>query len=157
MILPAVSGLETPEWPLTDSLEIKLGSGPEAVVEECHEREIELWGKVWQKGQAVMWQIDGLEWQVAMFIRIMVTVETKVGYSAAGVLGELRQREEALGMTPPAMLRNKWRFAAAEELSAAKAAEAAEAAEAADRAAAKGTAGTNVMDLFGGLDVRAGT
>lgn len=91
--LPA-SGYDgpVPEWPLfTDPSEAELG----------------LWRWLWSKPQAVMWAKDGAERVVARYVLVTVLAEDPSNPSAA-LLGEVRQMEDRLGLSPMAMKRLMW-------------------------------------------------
>jgi hypothetical protein len=81
-----------PEWPLLDP------TG----------RETDLWTELWAKPQAVMWERDGQQIEVALYVRRLVQVERPDSPTAAGTL--LRQQAEALGLTTPGLHRNRWRI-----------------------------------------------
>lgn len=88
---------DPPEWPLT----------------EASDRELELWAREWRRPQAVMWERNGQEAEVALYVRSLREAETP---EAAVTLRNLvRQLQEALGISLPGMARNHWRIGAAEE------------------------------------------
>jgi hypothetical protein len=89
--LPA-SGREgdVPGWPLSDA------SG----------RELELWASEWRRPQAVVWEENGQEVEVALFVRSLVDAEAPRATAATRTL--VRQQMEALGLTVPGMARNRW-------------------------------------------------
>lgn len=92
-ILPA-SGREgeVPAWPLSD---------PSV-------REIELWRRMWRKPQAIVWERNGQEDEVAMYVRSLTAAELPNAFVAARTL--VRQQQEALGLSMPGLLRLRWRI-----------------------------------------------
>lgn len=79
-----------PDWPLMNE-----PSGGEA----------DLWRSVWRTPQAAMWATSGFERVVARYV--MVTVLSEVDPTAA-LLGEVRQMEDRLGLSPMALRRLQW-------------------------------------------------
>lgn len=89
--LPAVGRQgDPPEWPLTRPTK----------------RELALWAREWRRPQAVMWEMSGLEIQVALYVRSLREAET-FGTKAA-TRTELRRQMDSLGITPDGLLRNRW-------------------------------------------------
>lgn len=143
--LPHESDLdESPPWPLSTKCDIVYGKGEDMMIEDLHWRELEHWDNLWEKGQSLMWMIDGLQMNVAIYCRVLTKVEAAMDLTSAGILAELRRREEDLGLNAAGLARNKWRF----EKSKQHTVEAHELAE--DVGAAKAEA-DNVTDLFAGF------
>lgn len=92
-ILPA-AGREgdAPPWPLSEALE----------------RELDLWVDEWSRPQAVMWERQGQELEVALFVRSVVAAEKHDATTAVRTL--VKQLMESLGISVPGMLRNRWRI-----------------------------------------------
>ena len=92
-ILPA-DGREgdLPRWPLADP----------------SERELDLWTAEWSRPQAVMWERMGQQIEVAVYVRTLVRAE--LHDAAVNVRTLLRQQQEALGLSMPGMLRNRWKL-----------------------------------------------
>ena len=93
MSLPA-SGREgeTPQWPLPDLLAGELG----------------MWEAEWQRPQAVMWERNGQELEVALFVRAIVVSE---GPKATAADRNVVQRKmNDLGLTVPGLRSNRWRI-----------------------------------------------
>lgn len=92
-ILPA-AGREgpAPSWPLPSP----------------SERELLLWSQVWESPQAVMWERFGQVLEVALFVRTFGRAEERDATAALVTL--VRQGQEALGLSMPGMLRNRWRI-----------------------------------------------
>lgn len=108
--LPAKSGLRTPRWPLA------LQSSEEKA----------LWTSMWKKPQAVMWKRQGLEFQVANYVR------TYLEASEMGAPGSLKtvvlRMEDTLGLSLAGLASLRWRITT-DEFAAARAAAAPAAAE----------------------------
>lgn len=81
-----------PCWPLTDQ----------------SEREAVLWVTEWARPQALKWEQNGQEVEVAMYVRTLVAAELVDSTAAMRVL-VLRQQEH-LGLTIAGLARNKWRI-----------------------------------------------
>lgn len=81
----------TPRWPLS-------GRTPKG------------WVGLWKKPQAVMWERNGDELLVARYLKLRNMVQDPVDISDVKptVLGELRQMEDRLGLSPMALLRLRW-------------------------------------------------
>lgn len=92
---------DPPAWPLTDPTD----------------RELEFWRLLWAKPQAVMWERQGQELEVALYVRNLVLVERPGSTVAAGTL--LRQQSEPLGLTTPGLQRNRWRIGRGDQAAAA--------------------------------------
>lgn len=97
-VLPAAGREgEVPVWPLSDP----------------SSREIELWRRQWRRPQAVIWEQNGQEDEVAMYVRSLVAAELPNAVVAARTL--VRQQQEALGLSMPGLLRLRWRIAEVEQ------------------------------------------
>jgi hypothetical protein len=84
---------EVPNWPLPG------GFSP---------AEREMWARYWQKPQAAAWAAMGMVDEVALYVRAFLL-------GASGNLAavtEARQWTTPLGLTPSAMLKNRWRVRA---------------------------------------------
>lgn len=92
-VLPA-AGREgdPPAWPLRDQ----------------SEREAMLWLREWRRPQAVIWERNGQEEEVAMYVRAFATAELPNATVAARTL--VRQQQEALGLSMPGLMRLRWRI-----------------------------------------------
>ena len=84
---------DAPEWPLSLSSDAELAR----------------WAAIWCRPQAVEWLRLGLELEVAMYLRA-VTVAEGADAKAADRTA-VRQAQDALGLSIPGMLRNRWRIA----------------------------------------------
>jgi hypothetical protein len=84
-----------PPWPLT--------------VQTSRERT--LWDAEWRRPQAVMWETNGQQVEVALYVRRLAEAEKADAAVTLGVL--VRQMQESLGLSLPGMLRLRWRIEAA--------------------------------------------
>lgn len=82
----------TPEWPLARPTK----------------RELELWEAEWKRPQAIIWERNGQELEVALFVRAVRKAEMATAPVAAGNL--VRQMMDNLGVSAPGMLRLRWRI-----------------------------------------------
>lgn len=89
--LPA-SGRQTPapNWPL----------------ELQTPREEAIWGREWKRPQALMWERNGQEHEVALYVRCLVQSEEPD--SAISLRTLVRQMQEGLGLSIPGLARNRW-------------------------------------------------
>ena len=67
-----------------------------------------VWGELWATPQAVAWERLGWTRVVARYAWLLRVVESGESDLSVGLLGELRQLEDRLGLTPMAMLRLRW-------------------------------------------------
>ncbi len=74
-----------PDWPLISPLK----------------RELELWELLWRKPQAILWEQNGLEFEVAMHVRTLAVAEKRGAATNTRTL--LRQQADALYLTMPAL------------------------------------------------------
>lgn len=81
-----------PAWPLTDP----------------SERESALWESEWVRPQAVMWERNGLELEVALYVRAVAIAEDVEAPTNARTL--VRQLREDLGLSLTGLHRHKWRL-----------------------------------------------
>jgi len=80
------------------------------------EREAELWALMWSKPQAVMWERNGQQIEVALYVRNLTIVERPGSPVNLGTL--LRQQADALGLTVPGMRANRWRISSGQTAAA---------------------------------------
>lgn len=71
-----------------------------------------LWLDLWRTPQAVAWEALGWTRVVARYAKLLIAAE-KTSATAA-LLGEVRQLEDRLGLSPMAMRRLQWEIAAVE-------------------------------------------
>lgn len=90
-----------PGWPLAAPVvDPDSGFDPEY-------RELEVWERLWKSAQAVAWERNGSEFEVALYVRHLVQAERGDMKAAA----EARQWSDRLGLNPTAMLRLRWKIA----------------------------------------------
>lgn len=84
------------------------GRAPAWPLSKQTKRETELWKKEWRRPQAVMWERNGQEVEVALYVRRLAEAEVR---GAPVTLANLvRQLQEALGISLPGMARLRWRI-----------------------------------------------
>lgn len=89
--LPAAGRSDpAPDWPLS----------------EASVREAELWAREWRRPQALMWERNGQELEVALYVRCLADAEKADASVAVRTL--VRQQQEALGLSLPGLHRNRW-------------------------------------------------
>lgn len=94
--LPPVREGRAPKWPLVDQ------TG----------REERVWASYWRKPQAILWERNGQEFEVAIHVRQLVEAEVEGATSAARTL--VRQQMDSLLLTLPAMRSARVRISADE-------------------------------------------
>jgi len=94
--LPTKREGPVPPWPLSDPTP----------------REVELWARQWARPQAVMWELNGQQEEVAHHVRSLIDAE-RHGASVASRVLVMRQ-QETLGLSLPGLARNRWRIASTE-------------------------------------------
>lgn len=85
-------GRRAPKWPLT----------------KASKRETEIWRREWKRPQALVWQQNGQEIEVAMYVRNLVEAEKPD--APKGKRDLVRQGQEALGISLPGLHRNRWKI-----------------------------------------------
>lgn len=70
-----------------------------------------VWAELWATPQAAAWERLGWVRVVARYAKVLLDCESSL---SVGLLGEVRQLEDRLGLTPMAMLRLRWEVAADE-------------------------------------------
>lgn len=85
---------DTPPWPFGDEVPTT-------------------WTELWRTPQAAAWERLGWNRVVARYVHILTLCESPETMTAA-LLGEARQMEDRLGLTPMAMLRLRWEVSADE-------------------------------------------
>lgn len=97
------------EW-ITLPAEGREGPPPYFPLVSPTEREEELWEALWGLPQAVIWERDRQEFEVALYVRYFAIIERQ-GRGAITLATPLRQAADALGLTIPGMHRNRWKIA----------------------------------------------
>jgi len=85
------------------------GPAPTWPLAEQTEREAVLWEREWRRPQALIWEANGQELEVAMFVRSVADAENAEASVASRTL--VRQQMDSLGVSIPGLLRNRWRIA----------------------------------------------
>ena len=82
------------------------GEPPEFPLGRCSKALAELWAELWSSPQAVAWEELGWTRLVARYARLLLAAEK--ADATAALLGEVRQLEDRLGLSPMAMKRLQW-------------------------------------------------
>lgn len=103
-ILPAAGRPgDPPDWPLLEQTD----------------REAVLWADLWTRPQAVVWEAQRQDLEVALYVRRLA--EAEVADSSVALSTLVRQMADSLGLTTPGLRSNRWRIdAAPAEATAAK-------------------------------------
>lgn len=73
------------------------------------DREMDLWERLWETPQAVMWETLHLDFEVASYVRLLVRAEKP--NSSAIIWGQVKMVAESLGLSASGMARNRWTVA----------------------------------------------
>lgn len=103
-----------PDWRTLPSIG-RSGPPPAWPVGEPTDEQWELWGSLWATPQAAAWEDLGWTRVVSRYASIVLACEQPDATSA--LLGEARQLEDRLGLSPMAMKRLQWEIG---EVAAAK-------------------------------------
>lgn len=76
------------------------------------DRELDLWERLWESPQAVMWETLHLDFEVASYVRLLARAEAP--RSSAIVWGQVKMVAESLGLSANGMARNRWTVASIE-------------------------------------------
>ncbi|QVQ51308.1 hypothetical protein J4H86_21200 [Spiractinospora alimapuensis] len=90
----------------------RTGPTPEFPLEDVQPREWDLWRDLWTRPQAIMWEENGLHFEVALFARTLARAEGDKPRTEDAKL--TRQYLESLGLTAPGMARLRWKIAPAD-------------------------------------------
>jgi hypothetical protein len=71
-------------------------------------RELELWEREWRRPQAVEWERNEQELEVALYVRALVAAEAPDAKVTLRTL--VKQQQEALGISLPGLARNNWKI-----------------------------------------------
>lgn len=114
-----------PEWPLTgvpahlrlppgihqiedEDVKQRVIERAEAEASAAFARELELWEREWRRPQAVAWEANGQELEVALYVRALAAAEAPDAKVTLRTL--VKQQQEALGISLPGLARNRWRI-----------------------------------------------
>lgn len=84
------------------------GRAPAFPLENPSKRELQLWAAEWKRPQAIEWERNGQFLEVALFVRTFAGAESQKATAAERTL--VRQQMDALGISLPGLLRNRWRI-----------------------------------------------
>lgn len=86
------------------------GKAPGLPLPKPSARERTLWKRLWSMPQAIMWEVQSQQLEVALYVRRLAEAEQPE--SPANLSTLVRQMSDSLGLTTPGMLRNRWRIVA---------------------------------------------
>lgn len=69
-------------------------------------REMDLWERLWETPQAVMWEDQCQEFEVAAYVRLLARAE--LPKSSSMIWAQVKQVGESLGLSVSGMQRNRW-------------------------------------------------
>lgn len=95
------------QW-LTLPLAGRPGAPPKWPLSTPDKRELELWKSEWRRPQAVIWERNGQQVEVALYVRAVATAEQPRATAAAR--GLVVRMQETLGISLTGLARNKWRI-----------------------------------------------
>ncbi len=84
----------------------RLGDVPVFPLGRSSKKLDELWGELWSSPQAVAWTDLGWTRVVARYAKLLLAAERSD--ASVALLGEVRQLEDRLGLSPMAMRRLQW-------------------------------------------------
>jgi hypothetical protein len=82
------------------------GDPPAFPLNRPTKRELALWAQEWTRPQAIMWEANGQELEVALYIRSLVAAEKSK--ATAGQRTLILRQQEYLGLSQPGLARNHW-------------------------------------------------
>ena len=96
---------------------------PPAFPGELNDYDAQVWADLWHTPMAVAWELDNNIRTVARYLLLMRAAEQALaaGEVAASALGEVRQLEDRLGLTPMARLRLRWEIDDSDDVAAKRA------------------------------------
>lgn len=94
-----------PEWRTLPAAG-RSGEPPEFPLARPSVAVLALWGDLWRTPQATAWEALGWTRVVARYARLLIAAEKSD--ARAALLGEVRQLEDRLGLSPMAMRRLQW-------------------------------------------------
>lgn len=113
--------------PLANTLKLpkagRKGKPPAFPDGELNDYDAKVWADLWRTPMAVAWDLNNYHRTVARYLRVMRAAETGLaaGDANATLLGEVRQLEDRLGLTPMALLRLRWEIDDSDEVGAKRA------------------------------------
>lgn len=94
-------------WTTLDAAGRK-GKAPAFPLAGATTRERLLWGREWKRPQAIEWERNGQEVEVALYVRALSAAEELDASVASRTL--VKQLQEALGLSLPGLLRLRWKI-----------------------------------------------
>lgn len=81
-----------------------------------------VWAELWATPAAAAWELNNYRRVVARYLRMMRASDEALaaGEPSATLLGEVRQLEDRLGLTPMSMLRLRWEIDDSDEVAEAR-------------------------------------
>lgn len=107
------------EWKLLPA-DGRIGDPPAWPLDEPTDRELGIWATEWARPQAIVWERNGQELEVALYVRSLIDAERHGAPVNSRTL--VKQLQESLGISVPGLLRNRWKIVddvPAEDMSAA--------------------------------------
>lgn len=98
---------DTPTWPLPAAQTVNVAGVWKADPVRVR-REAEVWADLWKTPQAMMWEENSQHHEVALYVRTLC--EAEVSGAPVTTRVEARRLMEALGLSVPGLLRNRWRI-----------------------------------------------
>lgn len=82
------------------------GTAPAWPLTKASPREVVVWRRQWKRPQAIEWERNGQEEEVAIYVRALVVAEDPSAPTSSRVL--VRQLQDSLGISLPGMQRLRW-------------------------------------------------
>lgn len=102
---------DTGDW-TTLPAEGRKGRAPAWPLSKATRRETALWQREWKRPQALMWERQGQQLEVALYVRRLAEAEYRDSPVALSTL--VRQMMDSLGLTAPGMKNLRWKIVADE-------------------------------------------
>lgn len=90
------------------------GDAPDWPLSKATARELKLWRDEWRRPQAVQWEANSQQIEVALYVRTLVAAERRT--APAAIRNLVKQQMEYLGISQPGMLRLRWLIGPAESV-----------------------------------------
>lgn len=87
------------------------GRAPAWPLSKASTRERAVWRQEWKRPQAIAWERNRQQLEVALYVRCLIAAEQPDASAAAR--GLVLRQQEALGISLPGLARNRWRIASA--------------------------------------------
>ncbi len=87
------------------------GDPPKFPLSKPAKRELTIWKAEWTRPQAIMWERNGQEVEVALYVRCLYEGEDR--HAATSLRTLIVRMQEALGISATGLARNRWRIATA--------------------------------------------